>query len=129
MGRIPALHVQNALATCTNASSDPGPVTQARQQQGSLRPACAIRALMAAGVLLACLNGAAAQVLRNGDEYGGNDHQPTKAEVIRREDRAGTELPPAANRQDNRSVEQLGQQLLHEGANNQPHGRARPDAR
>ena len=79
-----------------------------------------MRALLGVGILLATLHGASAQAPRNGDVYGGEDHQPTKAEVTHREDRAGVELPPAASRQDTRSIDQLGQQLLHDEAVDPP---------
>ncbi len=68
-------------------------------------PASALAALLAASV-------ASAQVPRNGDEYGGKDHEPTQAEVSGREKAAGVAPSPGQASEDNRSVEQLGSQLL-----------------
>lgn len=65
-----------------------------------------------AGAVLFAASVASAQVLRNGNEYGGKNHQPTQAEVSGRERAAGVALPPGQAREDARSVEQLGRQLL-----------------
>lgn len=68
-------------------------------------------AALAAALLLAA-PAAVAQAARNGDEYGGVNHQPTQAEVVGRE-RAGGVAPSRAEvGQDKRSVEQLDDQLL-----------------
>lgn len=68
-------------------------------------PALALAALLAASV-------ASAQVPRNGDEYGGKNHEPTQAEVSKRENAAGVAPSPGRANEDNRTVEQLGNQLL-----------------
>ena len=91
-----------------------------------LRRAGPIRALLA-GALLLIAGSAAAQTARNGPEYGGKDHQPTEAEVIRRERQDGVAPLPAQRRQDDRSVQQLDQQLLHEEAVD-PASKAAPPA-
>ena len=69
---------------------------------------------LAIAILLASTTSAGAQVARNGPEWGGKDHQPTEAEVRQRERRAGVQVPKAERNQDDRTVDQLGQQLLHE---------------
>lgn len=69
---------------------------------------------LAIAMLLASATGAGAQVPRNGPEWGGKDHQPTEAEVLRRERRAGVQTPKARRDQDKRTVDQLDQQLLRE---------------
>lgn len=76
---------------------------------------------LAAALLLASAPIAVAQVARNGPEWGGKDHQPTQAEVTRREDRAGVEPSPPQAGQDKRTVQQLDRQLLHEEAVDPPH--------
>lgn len=75
------------------------------------------KGLLAAALCLGTLAAsvpAAAQVRRNGDEYGGKDHQPTEAEVRGRERRDG--IAPSAPQvdADRRAVDQLDRQLLHE---------------
>ena len=65
---------------------------------------------------------AAAQIPRNGPEYGFRDHQPTHAGVMRRERRAGVAPPPAQMRRSARSVQQLDHQLLHQEAVDPPGG-------
>jgi hypothetical protein len=69
---------------------------------------------LAVAILLASATGAGAQVPRNGPEWGGKDHQPTEAETLKAERRAGVEAPKAERSQDERTVEQLDQQLLRE---------------
>ena len=75
---------------------------------------------------LALAPGTLAQVARNGPEWGGRDHQPTEAGVIRREDQAGVRPPAAQVQQEKRTVERLDQQLLHEKAVNRPRRSAVP---
>ena len=88
---------------------------------------------MRATVVAATLSASAAvlvpaqvQVARNGPEWGGKDHQPTQAEVLRRENRAGVEASPTQRRQTGQAVDQLGQQLLHDEAVDPPRNSARP---
>ena len=73
-----------------------------------------------AGAMLLVAGSAAAQPARIGPEWGGFNHQPTQAEVARRERQDGVRPPEARRRQDARSVEQLDQQLLHEEAVDPP---------
>lgn len=75
---------------------------------------------LAAALLLAPAPVALAQVARNGPEWGGKDHQPTQAGVVRREDQAGVRAPTAQRTQDGAAVDQLGQQLLHDEAVDPP---------
>ena len=93
-------------------------------------PSTAVRALATTGLvgvlLLASANCVLAQAPRNGPEWGGKDHQPTEAGVIRREDRAGVRAPAALLEHNARSVEQLGRQLLHEEAVDPPGGAGGP---
>ena len=77
-------------------------------------------------ILLASTVVAGAQVPRNGPERGGKDHQPTQAEVVGREDRAGVRAPPPQVQQDDRMVKQLDQQPLHNEAVDPPRNLARP---
>lgn len=82
-----------------------------------------MRAAAAAAVLSAIAAATApahAQAPRNGPEWGGKNHQPTQADVVRREDGAGIRAPPAEVNQDKRTVEQLDQQLLHDEAVDPP---------
>lgn len=81
-----------------------------RNHGTSAMRAASVSALTAAVLLAASV--ASAQVPRNGDEYGGKDHEPTQAEVSRRENAAGVAPSPRRANEDNRSVEQLGRQLL-----------------
>ncbi len=90
------------------------------------RRAGPIQALLA-GALLLIAGSAAAQTARNGPEYGGKDHQPTQAEVIRRERQDGVAPSQAERKQDDRSVQQLDQQLLHDEAVD-PASKAAPPA-
>ncbi len=76
--------------------------------------------LLVAAVLLASTAVAGAQAPSNGPEWGGKNHQPTQAEVIRREGQAGVRAPPAQVEQDTRSVQQLDRQLLHDEAVDPP---------
>lgn len=73
---------------------------------------------VSAAALLATLLGAVpaahAQVRRNGDEYGGKNHQPTKAEVVGREHRDKVAPPPAQAGAEQRAVDKLDRQLLHD---------------
>ena len=77
--------------------------------------------------LLAVLSAspALAQPVRNGDEYGGKNHQPTPAEVSRRDENAGLNPAPAGGT-DARSVDQLDKQLLHDEAVDPPRNPASP---
>lgn len=70
-----------------------------------------MKAIAVAVSLLASAS-ASAQVARNGDEYGGKNHQPTQAEVAGRERRAGVAPSPTQAGKDTRSVEQLDKQLM-----------------
>ena len=83
---------------------------------------------LAAVFLLVSATAAGAQASRNGPEWGGKDHQPTQAEVVRRETRAGVRAPVGQVRQDNRTVEQLDRQLLRNEAVDPP-APARPSLR
>ena len=94
------------LAACSAARTDP-------RRPGPMR------ALLAGTVLLLAVP-AAAQPARIGPEYGGKDHQPTEAEVIRRERQDGVAPPPSERGQDARSVQRLDQQLLHDEAVDPP---------
>ena len=78
--------------------------------------------LLAASTLLTSIAAAAAQPYRNGPEYGFRDHQPTHAEVVRREHRVGVAPPPAQVRRNAQSVQQLDRQLLHQEAVEPPGG-------
>jgi len=71
-----------------------------------------MRAVAIAVALLAAALAAFAQAPRNGDEYGGTNHQPTQAEVSEREKAAGLAPSRAQAGADTRSVEQLNRQLL-----------------
>lgn len=73
---------------------------------------------LAAALLLAPV--ALAQVARNGPEWGGLDHQPTQAGVVRRETEAGVRAPPAQQQQNGQTVQQLDRQLLHKEAVDPP---------
>lgn len=73
---------------------------------------------LAALLLLASSTLAGAQSSRTGPEWNGKDHQPTQAEVTRRENRAGVRAPPAQVEGDKRTVDQLSRQLLHDEAVN-----------
>jgi hypothetical protein len=77
---------------------------------------------LAALVLLASATGSMAQARLNGPEWGGKDHQPTEAGVIRREDQAGIRPSPAQVERNARSLDQLGRQLLHDEAVDPPVG-------
>ena len=84
-----------------------------------LRRTWGARSLIAVLVLLAVAAAsyfpvATAQVARNGPEWDGKDHQPTRAGVAEAEQRDGVRPPPAQQQEDQRTVEQLGQQLLHD---------------
>ena len=70
------------------------------------------RAALPVACVACVVSVASEQVLRNGDEYGGKNHQPTQAEVSGRERAAGVAPLPGQAREDTRSVEQLGRQLL-----------------
>lgn len=70
-----------------------------------------MRATAVAVSLVASVS-AFAQVARNGDEYGGKNHQPTQAEVARRERSVGVAPSPTQAGKDTRSVEQLDKQLM-----------------
>ena len=83
---------------------------------------------VALAFLVAASTAAGAQTPRNGPEYGGKDHQPTQAEVTRREDKAGVAAPPAQANQNGQAVDQLGQQLLHDEAVDPPRNPDRPVA-
>ena len=78
-----------------------------------------MRALLAGAMLLLAVP-AAAQPARNGPEWGGKDHQPTEAGVVRRERQDGVAPSPAERSQDARTVQQLDQQLLHDEAVDPP---------
>ena len=78
--------------------------------------------LLAAIILLAAMQGAAAQTRRNGDIYDFRNHQPTYAGVVRRERRAGVAPPPGQVRRTNQAVRQLDRKLLREEAVNPPGG-------
>ena len=77
-------------------------------------------------IVLACVPGAEAQATRNGPEWGGKNHQPTRAQVTRREDNAGVQPSPAQASQNGQAVDQLGQQLLHDEAVDPPRNPNRP---
>ena len=85
-----------------------------------------ITAQAALAVLLASTAVAGAQVPRNGPEWGGKDHQPTQAEVVGRENRAGVRAPPSQVQQDEQTLKQLDQQLLHDEAVDPPRNLAPP---
>ena len=95
--------------------------TRRRIDPGSALNALAITGL-AGLLLLASATGVLAQAPRNGPEWGGKDHQPTEAGVIRREDQAGVRAPPTQDEQNARAIEQLGRQLLHDEALDPPGG-------
>ena len=84
-----------------------------------------MKALLAGAVLLLAVP-AAAQPARNGPEWGGKDHQPTEAEVVRRERQDGVAPTPAERGQDARTVQQLDKQLLHDEAVDPPSKDAPP---
>jgi len=93
---------------------------------GHRGPGSAVKALAMTGLvgmlLLASAPRVLAQAPRNGPEWGGKDHQPTDAGVIRREDRAGARALAAEFAQNARSVDQLGRQLLRDEAVDPPGG-------
>ena len=72
--------------------------------------------MLVAGILLAATSAAAAPVPRNGDTYDFMDHQPTHAEVVQREHRAGVESSLGQVRQNSQTVRQLDRKLLREEA-------------
>ncbi len=78
-----------------------------------------MRVALAAALLMAA-PAAFAQAPRNGDEYNGKNHQPTKAQVVGKERAAGVAPSPARAGADNRSVEQLDRQLLGSERANPP---------
>lgn len=51
---------------------------------------------------------------RNGDTYDFTDHQPTHAEVVRREHGAGVEASPAQVKRNAQTVQHLDRRLLRE---------------
>ncbi len=76
---------------------------------------CMVRVSAAVlAALLAAVPAAHAQVRRNGDEYGGKNHQPTKAEVVGREHRDKVAPPPAQAGAEQQAVNKLDRQLLHD---------------
>ncbi len=81
---------------------------------------------LAVAILLASTAVASAQAPRNGPEWGGKNHQPTQAEVAGREDRAGVRASPSQKRQDDRTVEQIGRELLYDEDVELPRDPARP---
>ena len=87
-----------------------------------------MKALLAGAMLLLAVP-AAAQPARNGPEYGGKDHQPTEAGVVRRERQDGVAPSPAERTQDARTVRKLDQQLLHDEAVDPPSKEDLPAAR
>ncbi len=117
MHRIPAVLPASPLATCTDAAAHTLVVRPAQSKRRHARQRGPVRGTMtglAVVILLASAIGARAQVPRNGPEWGGKDHQPTEAETLKAERRAGVEAPKAERSQDERTVEQLDQQLLRE---------------
>ena len=94
---------------------------RARNRPGSAVSALA-RTALASLLLFASATCVLAQAPRNGPEWGGKDHQPTEAGVIRREEQAGVRGQPAQRVQNERSVEQLGRELLHDEAVDPPGG-------
>jgi hypothetical protein len=83
---------------------------------------------LVAAILLASVTVAGAQVSHDSPEWDGKDHQPTQAEVIRRENEDRLRAPPAEVEQHERTLEQLDRQLLHDQAVNPPsdHSSATP---
>src|ERR1700759_4233419 len=65
-------------------------------------------------IVLASPTGLYAQPASNGPEWGGMNHQPAAAPVIHQEERAGIRPPPAKVQQEQRSVDQIGHQLMQE---------------
>lgn len=133
MHRIPAVLPASPLAACADAAPSPclngggAPAfadRAARRERRHARrpdPVWGRVKRLAVALLLASATGAEAQTPRNGPEWGGKDHQPTEAEVIQRERQAGVQVPKAEQSQDDRTVQQLDQQLLRkEGLNSNP---------
>ena len=75
--------------------------------------------LILAGVTLGSAP-ASAQPARNGDIYDGTAHQPTQGAVVRREDKAGVEPPPAVRQENRQTVDEISKQLLHDEAVDPP---------
>ena len=101
----------------------------ARRRRHHFLGASAVRGCPAVGlaaILLLASAGAEAQAQRNGPEWGGMNHQPTQGQVVQRERRAGVRPPPAQVQQDDRSVQQLDRQLLHNEAVDPPRNPGRP---
>ena len=131
--RIPAVLPASALATRADAKAslplDGGGVhaladrPAQREHRHPRRPGPVWGTVkgLAVAILLASATGVAAQVPRNGPEWGGKDHQPTEAETLQAERRAGVEASKAQRNQNAQTVEQLDQQLLREeGLNPNP---------
>ncbi len=100
MPRIPAVLPANVPAASQHVRQ-PGPL------RGTIKG-------LAVAFLLASATGAGAQETRNGPEWGGKDHQPTQSEVIQRERQAGVRAPKGQVDQNDHTVDQLDQQLLHD---------------
>ncbi len=99
MRRISAILPNGPIVACAHAA--------ASRPRGTMKG-------LAVAILLASATGVGAQAPRNGPEWGGKDHQPTEAQVLRREHRAGVQLPKAERHQDKRTVHRLDRQFLRE---------------
>ena len=124
MHRIPAVLPASSVAAdaavfpCLDADGTRAWIGQParRERRHARRPGAAWGAIsgLAVAILFASATGAGAQVPRNGPEWNGKNHQPTKAETLRAERRAGVQPPKAEQSQDNRTVDQIDRQLLRE---------------
>lgn len=121
----------SSLAAFCHARPDPAAPPLLTCGKNARNGANAMRAASLAMALLATAPAAFAQVPRNGPEWGGMDHQPTQAQVLGREKRAGIAPTPAQAGKDNRTVGQLDHQLLRAERVNpprQPHNPVPPPA-
>lgn len=116
----------SSLAACCYARPDPAVPPQLNGGNKASNGASAMGAAALALALLATAPATLAQTPRNGPEWGGADHQPAQAQVLRREKRAGIAPNPAQAGKDNRTVKQLDHQLLRAERVNPPQQTNKP---
>ena len=122
MRRTPAVLPASLLAIRDSAAATPRLVRQPGLPMGT-------PAGLAVAILLASATGAGAQARRDGPEWGGLNHQPTQSEVTRREDQAGVQAPKEQADQNNQTVDQLDQKLLHDETVDPPRSPGPPASR
>ncbi len=118
----------SSLAACCHVRPDPAAPSPLTRGENARKGGSAMRAAALALALLATAPGAFAQAPRNGPEWGGMDHQPTQAQVLGREKRAGIAPTPGQAGKDNRTVGQLDHQLLRAERVNPPRQTNKPVA-